>query len=185
MLTSPGVFRTGFLSMLLVLPALLFAVPRSLRQSPASPAPGALKPELQPFSLFIGQWDCAGEFTASKKPISSHISISSDLDGSWLAFRWDDNAPSVFHALELWGFDKSANHFTNFIHDNFGGVRLFTSSGWDAQTLIWSGDSLADPPAASQRFVIERKPSKDFVITWQVRKPRSDWITGDRLTCRQ
>lgn len=182
-LTGLRLFRSGFLSLLAVLAVLFFTGPRAIPQSSTTPAPGALKPELQPLSFFIGQWDCAGEFTASKKPISSHISISSDLDGSWLAFRWDDNAPSVFHALELWGFDKSAHHFTNFIHDNFGGVRLFTSPGWDADTFIWTGDALANSPA-SQRFVIERK-SKDFVITWQVRKPQSDWATGDSLTCHQ
>lgn len=184
-LRSPRLSHIGLFSVLLALAASLFTAPLALSQSLASPSSGALKPELQPLSFFIGQWDCAGEFTASKKPIASHISISSDLDGSWLAFRWDDNAPSVFHALELWGFDKSAHHFTNFIHDNFGGVRLFTSPGWGAGTFIWTGDALANPPAASQRFVIERKSAKGFVITWQVRKPPSDWITGDSLTCHQ
>jgi hypothetical protein len=100
-------------------------------QNPSS----ALKPELRPLSYSIGQWSCEGEFVAAKKPISSRISISSDLDGSWLAFRWDDNAPHVFHALELWGFDKAANRFTNFVPDNFGGVRLFNSPGEEGDTL--------------------------------------------------
>ncbi len=145
----------------------------------------ALKPELQPLSFFIGQWACAGEFVATKKPITSRISVSPDLDGSWLAFRWDDNAPNVFHALELWGFDKAANHFTNFIHDNFGGVRLLNSSGWDGDTLIWIGDALANPPATNQRFVIARKSPKEFIISWEVRKPQADWVVGDRLTCTQ
>jgi hypothetical protein len=184
-LTSLRLFRAGFLSLLMVSSALLSAVPRASSQSPASTASNDVRPELQPLSFFIGHWDCSGEFTASKKQISSRITISPDLDGSWLAFRWDDNAPNVFHALELWGFDKSAHHFTNFIHDNFGGVRLFTSPGWDADTFIWTGDALANPPTANQRFVIERKPPSKFVITWQVRKPQSDWVTGDSLTCRE
>lgn len=47
------------------------------------------------------------------------------MDGSWIAFRWDELAPNPFHALELWGFDKTAKQFTDFIHSNFGGVRLF------------------------------------------------------------
>lgn len=149
------------------------------------PSPSALKPELQPFSFFIGQWNCQGEFPASQKKISSRISVSPDLEGSWLAFRWDDNAPNVFHALELWGFDKTAHHFTNFIHDNFGGARLFNSSGWDGDTLTWTGDALANPPALNQRFVIERKSPKEFVISWEVSKPQADWVVGDRLTCRQ
>jgi hypothetical protein len=80
-------------------------------------------------------------------------------------------------------FDKAANRFTNFIHDNFGGVRLFNSSGWDGDTLTWTGDALANPPAATQRFVIESKSPKEFVISWEVRKPQADWVVGDRLTC--
>lgn len=183
--TDLRILHAAFLCVLLLLSASVFVVPRAFPQSAATPAPNVLTPQLQPLSFFIGTWDCAGEFTASKKAISSRISVSSELDGSWLAFRWNDNAPNVFHALELWGFEKSAHHFTNFIHDNFGGVRLFTSSGWDADTLIWTGDALANPPAANQRFVIEREPGKSFVITWQTLKPLSDWVTGDKLTCRQ
>ena len=93
-----------------------------------------LKTEIEPLAFFVGQWSCDGEFTASKKPISSHIAAAPDLDGAWLALRWDDNDPNVFHALELWGFDKTAKRFTNHTHDNFGGVRFFNSPGWDGDT---------------------------------------------------
>jgi hypothetical protein len=114
----------------------------------------------------------------AKKPIAAHIAIAADLDGSWLAFRWDDKAPNRFHALELWGFDKAANHFTNFIYDNFGGVRQFNSAGWEGDTLTWTGNTLATPPALNERFVIERKSPKEFVISYGVRKQQGDW--GDR-----
>jgi len=154
-------------------------------QAPAPPTGLALKSEIEPLSFFVGQWTCAGEFVASRKLISSRIAVAPDLDGYWLVFRWDDNAPNQFHALELWGFDKAAKHFTNFTHDNFGGVRLFNSPGWDGDTLIWTGDALTTPPTLNQRFVIERKPPKEFVISWQMRKPEADWATGDRLTCQR
>ena len=136
-----------------LLSAALFAAPQIQAQTPPQPATGSssapapeLKPELQPLAFFAGQWDCDGEFVASKKPIQAHISIAPDLDGSWLIFRWDDKAPNRFHAVEFWGYNKTAKHFSNFIYDNFGGARLFESKGWDADTLIWAGDML---PAAS------------------------------------
>lgn len=144
-----------------------------------------LKPELAPLSFFIGRWSCSGEFTASKKPISSHISVVPDLDGALIAFRWDDNPPNQFHALELWGFDKTGKKFQNSIHDNFGGLRLFDSPGWEGETLTWTGDRLAAPADPGQRFVIERKSATEFVISWQVRKAGADWTTGDRLSCRR
>lgn len=164
--------------------AILAAVAPSNRTQAQNLSP-ALKPELQSLSFFVGQWSCAGEFVAAKKPINSRVSVVSDLGGSWLSFRWDDNPPNIFHALELWGFDKTSRQFTNFIHDNFGGVRLFNSHGWDGDTLIWTGDALANPPALNQRFVIARKSVKEFIISWEVRKPQADWVTGDHLTCRQ
>jgi hypothetical protein len=161
------------------------SMPWGIRAQSSADAPPALKAELQPLSYFVGEWNCEGEFVASKKPIAAHITIAPDLDGSWLSFRWDDKAPNRFHALELWGFDKTAKHFTNFIYDNFGGARLFQSSGWDGDNLTWTGNALASPPAANERFVIERKSPKEFVISYDTRKAQADWATGDRLTCRQ
>ncbi len=92
------------------LSAPLLIVQRIDAQAPASPTASVLKAEIEPFSIFLGQWNCEGEFVASKKPIASHIAVAPDLGGSWLAFRWDDNAPNQYHALELWGFDKNENN---------------------------------------------------------------------------
>jgi hypothetical protein len=175
----------GLIASLAFLFASLVAAPGIGAQSPAFDSSSGLKAELQPLSFFLGEWNCEGEFVASKKAIASHIAIAPDLEGSWLVFRWDDKEPNRFHALELWGFDKAANHFTNFIHDNFGGARLFNAPGWDGDTLIWTGNLLAAPPTLDERFVIERKSPKEFVISWDVRKPQTDWTTGDRLICRK
>jgi hypothetical protein len=152
-------------------------------QSPTASAVPSLKSEVEPLSFFLGQWSCEGEFPATKKPISSRVAATASLDGSWLLFRWDDIAPNQFHALEMWGYDKDAKQFTNFIFDNFGPARLFHSPGWESDKLIWTGDALVSPPNLNQRFLIERKPPNSFVISWQMHKPGADWATGDRLTC--
>jgi hypothetical protein len=164
---------------------LLFSAPRMKSQVPSTAAPSALKPAMEPLAFFIGEWNCLGEFIVSMKPVAAHISAAPDLDRSWISFRWTDREPSTFHALELFGFDKTARHFTNFIHDNFGGVRLFNSPGWEGDTLTWTGNELVTSAPPSERFVIERKSAKEFVITWETRKPQADWAAGDRLTCRQ
>jgi hypothetical protein len=161
------------------------AAPARESQTPAPTRAAALKPDMQPLAFFLGEWSCEGEFIASKKPIAAHISTTPDLDGSWIAFRWTDRDPSPFHALELFGYDKTAHQFTNFIHDNFGGVRMFNSPGWEAETFTWTGNALAASAPPSERFVIERKTAKEFVITWETRKTQADWTPGDRLTCKQ
>ena len=151
---------------------------------PNAPVPPAAATALEPLSFFAGQWDCAGEFTASQKPIAAHVAAVADLEGAWLSFRWDDKAPGPFHALEMWGFDKTAKRFTNLIFDNFGGVRRFSSPGWEGSSLVWTLEAAGSPPAAEERFVFERQAGRQFVVSWQVRKPSADWKTGDRLTCR-
>ncbi len=176
--------RTIFFSIALT-SVLLLSSSIATSQAPNSVPPSGLQPQLQPLAFFVGEWNCEGEFIASKKQIAAHIAVATDMEGSLITFRWSDKEPNRFHALELWGFDKSANHFTNFIHDNFGGVREFSSPGWDNDTLTWTGDLLATPSATTQRFVIERKSAKEFVITWETRKAETDWTGGDRLTCKQ
>jgi hypothetical protein len=177
--------NAGLITLLAMLSAPLLVAQQISAQTQASPSASAFKTELVPLSFFIGQWNCEGEFVASKKPIASHIGVSVDLGGSWLVFRWDDNAPNHFQALELWGFDKTSKYFINFIFSNSGGARLFRSLGWDGDTLLWTSDALLTVTTVSERFLIERKPPREFVISWQVRKAEANWTTGDRLTCRQ
>jgi hypothetical protein len=151
--------------------------------------PSALKGELQPLSFFVGHWECDGEFIASKKPTAAHVDVTADLDGNWLMFRWDDKTPGKFHAVEFWGYNKGEKHFSNFIYDNYGGVRLFETKAIDGETLTWVGDMLPGATGAeaqiNQRFVLERKTAKSFVISYDTRKPQADWVTMDRLTCTQ
>jgi len=163
--------------------AVILATPVTAADAQAPPA--LLSPELQSFAYFLGQWSCAGEFTSSRKPISSKVVFFADLAGSWLVFRWDDNAPNRFHAVEYWGFDRATRHFSNSIYDSAGGMRILDSVGWAADTLLWSHDFPAGGPLVSERFVIERKATDAFVISWDVRRPETEWVTGDRLTCRR
>lgn len=170
---SHRLFRTGLISLAVFLSVLICAAPRINPQSPSSQAPSALKPELQPLSFFIGQWSCAGEFPASHKPISSHIVFSPELDGSWLVVRWDDDPPNQFHALELWGFDKTAHHFINSIYNSFYGMYIYQSPGWIGDELTWPRDLPPDSPIVSERYVFDRKSTKEFAVSWEVRKTQA------------
>jgi uncharacterized protein DUF1579 len=165
------------------------STPQASTGSSQATPPSTLKGELQPLSFFVGHWDCDGEFIASKKPTAAYVEVTADLDGNWLMFRWDDKTPGKFHAVEFWGYNKGEKHFSNFIYDNYGGVRLFETKAIDGETLTWVGDMLPGATGAeaqiNQRFVLERKTAKSFVISYDTRKPQADWVTMDRLTCTQ
>jgi hypothetical protein len=176
--------QTGFFAAAVALAAVTAALQSAPQPvTPTAIAPGALKPEMAALAFFVGPWECEGEFTATKKPTAAHVSFSPELDGAWLAMRWDDRAPGVFRALEMWGFDKTAQRFTNFIYDNFGGMRRFASAGWEGDTWTWTANPLTTPPPRDERFVFERQAGKRFVVSWQVRQAGGEWKTGDTLTC--
>lgn len=189
--SSKQLAHAGKKNLRVLLPCLvLFLVilpigPSSRAQSQQQSA--ALQPDIQSLAYFVGKWSCAGEFPASHKPISSHIVFAPDLDGSWLTLRWDDNLPNQFHALELWGFDKAARHIINSTYDNFGGMNTYQSAGWIADQLTWGPRDLpANSPIASEKYIFDRKSTKEFVYSWEiVRKPQSQWTVGDTLTCRR
>jgi hypothetical protein len=151
----------------------------------ATSAPNTLADELQPLAYFQGSWTCEGVFPSSGKPIASNLDFSSVLEGAWLAVQSDDAPPNRFHARELWGYDKNAKRFRNFIFDNFGGARLFSSPGWDGDKLVWTGDAFANTDPPTQHFIFQKTSPQEFVVSWEVRKPPANWAVGDRLTCRK
>src|SRR5271168_5489966 len=91
-----------------------------------SASPVQLNKELETLSYFTGHWSCQGVFPSNGKQIASEIVFAPDLEGAWLTVRHDDLPPNRFHAFEMWGFDKEAKQFVNFVYDNFGGARKFT-----------------------------------------------------------
>jgi hypothetical protein len=143
-----------------------------------------LNKEIEPLAPFLGEWECSGTFAKSGKTISSALKISADLDGAWLLVRQDDHPPNQFHALELWGYDKSAHHFENSVFDNFSGSRKFISPGWNGTQFIWTRSEVA-PDAVTERFLFDLQPSGKLQIAWQVKKPKEDWIGGDTLVCQK
>src|ERR1700683_1264101 len=92
-------FKVATLVVLFALLVVMFVGAPGMRgQAGGSAASFALKAEMRAPAFFLGEWNCEGEFIASKKPIAAHISTAPDLDGSLIAFRWTDQAPSTFHA---------------------------------------------------------------------------------------
>jgi hypothetical protein len=169
--------------------SLLPANATALSTGDAEPAPKsgparqvALKPEIEVLEPLLGNWACAGEFNSNHAPIRSTISFEPQLDGAWLEVKHKDEPPNRYVSQEMWGFDKDAKAFVAVIHDNFGGARLFSSTGWAGDALTWTGDTLMAGQKLAQRFVYEKTPAGNMVVRWQVNK-QGNWIEGDHMTC--
>lgn len=180
----------AFLGFVVICVPLFASTPSGTPQKGAAPSAGPvqLSKELETLAYFTGHWSCQGVFPSNGKQIASEIVFAPDLEGAWLTVRHDDLPPNRFHAFEMWGFDKEAKQFVNFIYDNFGGARKFTSSGWTENTLIWAGETPKASPATLERFVFQRSDSGgqgQFVVNYEVKRGSADWAVGDTLTCKR
>ena len=100
-------------------------------------AESGLNHDLTTLNYFQGSWSCEGKFVQNNAPISADMTFAPELNGAWLAHRHDDRPPYPFHALDMWGYDRALKQFVSMLHDNGGGVRMFTSPGWEGSKLVW------------------------------------------------
>jgi hypothetical protein len=160
------------------IPALLGFVIMSIR--PGAPAfgdaPAGAPQQPSPFSYFIGTWSCRGVFPSTGKTIASTIRFTQD--GTSLVKHHDDLPPNAYHAIELWGLRAADGRFNAAIQDSFGGVRDFSSPGWNADSLVWTSAAQVQP----QQFAYTKKSNDAFEVDWRVLKNGS-YIVGDTLTC--
>lgn len=148
-----------------------------------SAAVGPLAPAMQSLSFFEGRWNCAGKFVRNGKPIASTQAFTVELAGNWLAMRHDDTHPDIFHALELWGYDKTSKVFNGYFFDNSSSIRHYTSPGWAGNRLVWTNAGPATGPI--DRFVFERNGSAQYQVTYAVSRKNNPWAVVDALSCQK
>lgn len=160
--------------------ALPIALALSLFATTALATP--IEQPFQPFADLLGHWTCNGVFPASGKTITSELRFDSDLGGKALLKHHDDTSPpSLYHAVEAWGYDAKANRYNATILDNFGGTRLFSSEGWTKEGLAWTSATEVKP---TQRFVYVRLGKDRLRVDWEVER-NGAWVVGDTLTCER
>jgi hypothetical protein len=129
---------------------------------------------------FQGSWECAGKFIRSGAAIEAHQSFEPILDGAFLLFRHDDKPPRKYHAWAEWGWDESSKQFVSSIQDSTGGLRIFHSSGWQGERLVWEGG--APPQMSGQKFTFERVSARQFRVSYAYQKDGA-WLDVDSSMC--
>ena len=135
--------------------------------------------DVPPLAWFAGTWQCAGRFEPSGKPIEARLQFDWNEAAHALVKRHDDRPPNVYHAQEVWGSGDSTG-LTATIVDAYGGTRLFTSTGWTGESLVWTRASGAKPV---ERFAYVRESEDRLRIDWATSRDGSVFTVGDTLSC--
>jgi hypothetical protein len=152
----------------------------ALTPSVSVPSQADLNVSTGAFTYFVGRWHCDGKFASNARPISANLVFESILDGKFMLFRHDDEAPFSYHAWSEWGWNENTRQFVSTTQDGTGGIRLFVSPGWVGQTLTWSGGN--PPNSSDQRFVFERLGERSFRVSYFHKKDAS-WFVVDSSSC--
>jgi hypothetical protein len=145
----------------------------------AGPAPSSSPAPLPAY--FIGSWTCNGVFPSTGQPIASKITFTTDLNGASIVKHHDDTSPpALYHSVEMWAYSPADKRFNAAIVDNFGGVRDFTSPGWNGNRFVWTSAPSVQP---LQQFAYERSSENVFTLDWRVSRDGSTYVVGDTFTC--
>ena len=131
--------------------------------------------------FFCGRWKGEGKF-ANGRPIAAGVSFRLELDSAWLVCEHRDEKPNVYGATLYWGLDRGTGEFVAEAFDNFGGHRVFGSSGWSGGRLELKRQ--AEAPGVGkyyERFVYERVGADSFRMRYETSRDGSAWMMGDEL----
>src|SRR6266849_4878612 len=175
--------------------------PRKSVRNPAVPAdkPGASNPapvpkpapELAQLKYFLGTWHCEGNVPAS--PMGpAHKSRATvvtrlDLGGFWYSgtVREEKAADNphplsgMFHET----YDAAKKQFVMLWVDNFGVWSTETSTGWDGDKIVYSGEAAMGGERVPVRDTFAKKGEAELVHSYEMTMSGQK-IAGDE-TCKK
>ena len=169
-------------------PAAPAAAAPSATAGPPSPAP-----EMAQLDLFKGNTHCTGKQNASPfGPAHATISVvhgHADLNGFWMTLHYNERKtkenPYPFHALYQLGYDPTAKRYLLVEVDNFGGRGTATSSGWDGDKLLFTGEYAFPGGKIATRDTYTKVGDKLAGHVAEIPGSDGNFVTLDEETCRR
>jgi len=115
-------------------------------------------------------------------------STEAALNGYWYAHHVVEEktkeSPFPFEGIGYFTWDASSKTLLLSWHDNFGGRALQTSSGWQGDALVLTGDMTLMGQTVKTRDTIAKKDG-GFVHTGEIQDQKGAWVKIAEDTCNK
>jgi len=142
----------------------------------ASAAFAAPDPMLRQLDSFAGSWRCSG--TAYASPMGpehatvGEVSIKWGLDGYWLPFEYSEKKTAVnAHPIRVagyFGYDPEVKKLVLGSVDNMGGYTTSDSSGWNGDTIAFTGPWHMGTMTVTGRDTFKKNGAKELWHTLEI-----------------
>lgn len=152
----------------------------------------AMKPDsmVRQLDFLAGNWQCTG--IAYANPMMPEHATRADvtakwgMDGYWLPFTYAEKKtaenPTPFMVTGFMGYDAQRKQFVMSGVDNMGGYSTGSSSGWNGNTLTFSGPWHMAAMTATSRDTFTKKSEREFTHTGEIEMD-GKWVKVGEETC--
>ena len=171
----------------LMLPCVGIGLAAAQDKGPARPQPS---PELRQLEFFVGTFACKGEAfktpMTEPHPVERTIAGKMDLDGFWLFMRFDDTA-SAENPMPIRGnwqlaYNARERNFVAVWTDNLGRWFPQTSTGWEGNSIAFTGEFTLNDQRGVVRDSFTRKSEREMIMTVDIRRD-GDWMPLLKFDC--
>jgi hypothetical protein len=145
-----------------------------------------LKQQLQ---YFAGTWRCTGASTMGKgHATTATATLAWELNGFFLNVRYQEKKtpvnPMPLTAVEHWGYSDELKKLVAGQVDNYGGYGTQATSGWEGDTMVWTGDYHSMGTKMPSRDTFVKKSEHELTHLGEVQM-NGAWTKQDEETCHQ
>ena len=142
---------------------------------------------------FAGTWKCTGMAFASEMgpehATTGTVTIKWILNKQWLDVRYVENKtsknPHPFAVNAYWGYDSGSKKLVAGAVDVGGGYGTSESTGWEGDTLVFTGPFHAGPMTGTGRDTFTRKGANELMHTGELQDQSGGWKKTDEETCKK
>jgi hypothetical protein len=166
---------------------LLLAASSALAQQAPKPAP-----EMSQLKAYAGSWKCSGDAPASPfgpaHKTQSSLMLKADLDGFWYTgpmaeMKTASSSQPVKGMLHL-GYDPKGKQYVMVWVDNFGSWANEMSTGWQGDTMVWTGDMTTMGEKTGARDTFVKKGDNEFSHKFELNM-KGQWSPIVDETCKK